>query len=79
MCYIRGNQKSHDLHLLCLVVQSFILFCVFVAGWRHALRSEWPFIIIIISTIITKTYTYVNVFEVHIVHIQFPSSQSESW
>ena len=21
---------------------------VFVAGWRHALRSEWPFIIIII-------------------------------
>ena len=22
-------------------------FCVFVAGWRHALRSEWPFIIII--------------------------------
>ena len=24
--------------------------CVFVAGWRHALRSEWPFIIIIIIT-----------------------------
>ena len=23
-------------------------FCVFVAGWRHALQSEWPFIIIII-------------------------------
>ena len=23
-------------------------FCVFVASWRHALRSEWPFIIIII-------------------------------
>ena len=22
--------------------------CVFVAGWKHALRSEWPFIIIII-------------------------------
>ena len=22
-------------------------FCAFVAGWRHALRSEWPFIIII--------------------------------
>ena len=20
-------------------------FCVFIAGWRHALRSEWPFII----------------------------------
>ena len=26
-------------------------FCVFVAGWRHALRSEWPFIIIIIITV----------------------------
>ena len=25
-------------------------FCVFVAGWRHALRSEWPFIIIINGT-----------------------------
>ena len=24
-------------------------FCVFVAGCRHALRSEWPFIIIIIT------------------------------
>ena len=23
-------------------------FCVFVAGWRHALRSEWPFTIITI-------------------------------
>ena len=22
---------------------------MFVAGWRHALRSEWPFIIIIIK------------------------------
>ena len=22
-------------------------FCVFVDGWRHALRSEWPFTIII--------------------------------
>ena len=24
-------------------------FCVFVTGWRHALRSEWPFVIIIIT------------------------------
>ena len=23
-------------------------FCVFVAGWRHALWSEWPFIFIFI-------------------------------
>ena len=21
--------------------------CVFVAGWRHALRSEWPFILLL--------------------------------
>ena len=27
-------------------------FCVFIAGWRHALRSEWPIIIIIIIIII---------------------------
>ena len=25
--------------------------CVFATGWRHALRSEWPFIIIIIIII----------------------------
>ena len=24
-------------------------FCVFVAGWRHALRSAWPFIIIVLK------------------------------
>ena len=24
-------------------------FCVFVAGWRHAFRSEWPFTIFIIT------------------------------
>ena len=32
-------------------------FCVFVAGWRHALRREWPFIIIIItfSTVLLQT------------------------
>ena len=35
-------------------------------------------IIMSISTIITKTNTHVNVFEVNIVNIQFPSSQSES-
>ena len=29
-------------------------FCVFVAGWRHALRSEWPFIIIIIIIIVQQ-------------------------
>ena len=23
-------------------------FCVFVAAWRHDLRSEWPFIIMIV-------------------------------
>ena len=28
-------------------------FCMFVTGWRHALRSEWPFINIIITTKLT--------------------------
>ena len=27
-------------------------FCAFVAGWRHALRIEWPFIIIIIINVL---------------------------
>ena len=31
-------------------------FCVFVAGWRHALRSEWPFIIIIITVAYLRLY-----------------------
>ena len=31
-------------------------FCVFVAGWRHALRSEWPFIIIIIMDTCLNVY-----------------------
>ena len=30
------------------IIYVHVMFCVFVAGWRHALRSEWPFIIIII-------------------------------
>ena len=37
--------------LFALVVEGLgFEFCVFVAGWRHALRSEWPFIIIIITS-----------------------------
>ena len=32
-------------------------FCVFVAGWRHALRSEWPSIIIIII-LVTSSYCF---------------------
>ena len=34
-------------------------FCVFVAGWRHALRGEWPFIIIIITDSGPDLYKYV--------------------
>ena len=30
-------------------------FCVFVARWRHALRSEWPFIIIIIIIMLPES------------------------
>ena len=40
-------------------------FCVFVAGWRHALRIEWPFIInnntviiILIVTVLLKGCAY---------------------
>ena len=35
-------------------------FCMFVAGWRHALRSEWPFIIIIIITTGLRSHGGVN-------------------
>ena len=41
---------GQDRELLAFVVGGLgFEFCVFVAGWRLALRSEWPFIIIIIS------------------------------
>ena len=30
-------------------------FCVFVAVWRHAIRSEWPFIVIIIIILLINT------------------------
>ena len=33
---------------------------VFVAGWRHALRSEWPFIIIIIIIKVVNYITYLG-------------------
>ena len=29
-------------------------FCVFIAGWRHALRSEWPFISNITLLLLTQ-------------------------
>ena len=42
-------------------------FCVFVAGWRHALRSEWPFIItgtVIYYVIITEIpYAIILIFK----------------
>ena len=31
---------------------------MFVAGWRHALRSEWPFIIIIIMCVYMTDIRY---------------------
>ena len=30
-------------------------FCVFVAGWRHALRSEWPSVSIIVIKHVPST------------------------
>ena len=44
-------------------------FCVFVAGWRHALRSEWPFISIIIFSIIIIVIFFSIVIVVSIVSI----------
>ena len=37
-------------------------FCEFVAGWRHALRSEWPFIIIIINRTPQAVATYTHAY-----------------
>ena len=33
-------------------------FFMFLAGWRYALRSEWPFIIIIITTLLQPITTW---------------------
>ena len=33
-------------------------FGMFVAGWRHALRSEWPFIIVITTPIADRAVVY---------------------
>ena len=33
---------------------------MFVAGWRHALRSEWPYIIIIIISELFNTIFAAN-------------------
>ena len=52
MCFILFS--SFPLLLAFVVGGLGFEFCVFVAGWRHALRSEWPFIIIIIMYICHK-------------------------
>ena len=41
------NIKSKKLLFAFVVGGLGFEFCVFIAGWRHALRSEWPFTIII--------------------------------
>ena len=33
---------------------------MFVAGWRHALRSEWPFIIIIKAQLLFRSTVYIT-------------------
>ena len=43
--YTIGQVNSHRVNY-CMVYLHFTVVKV-VAGWRHALRSEWPFIIII--------------------------------
>ena len=47
VCYVLSTASAAFSHL-------YTVYCMFVAGWRHALWSEWPFIIIII--IITVYY-----------------------
>ena len=44
-------------------------FCVFVAGWRHALRSEWPFIMIIIRAILGNKIAFMTRFNADISNI----------
>ena len=39
-----SNNNSTGVTVGCLGFE----FCMFVTGWRHALRSEWPFIIILL-------------------------------
>ena len=46
-------------------------FCVFVAGWRHALRSEWPFIIIIITFDFTHGYGFIYFHNFLGAHVRF--------
>ena len=60
-CVERGGQPVLSFEQCFILFSSFPLllafvvgglgfeFCVFVAGWRHALRSEWPFLLIIIK------------------------------
>ena len=38
----------HKISIVCVGGLGFE-FCMFVVGWRHALRSEWPFVSIIIT------------------------------
>ena len=49
------------------ILYKFFLFCVFVAGWRHALRSEWPFIfsLIISSGFVYKHHCVMSVYYCH--------------
>ena len=56
--FIHGSTVHIGFYCYCVIVVIIIWFvvgglgfefCVFVAVWKHALRSEWPFIIIIIN------------------------------
>ena len=54
--FIHGhNAQQHQRQVLAFVVGGLgFEFCVFIAGWRHALQSEWPFIIIIIAAAVAE-------------------------
>ena len=63
--YINARCSQLIQYIICIIIRLFAFvvgglgfeFCVFVAGWRHALRSEWPFIIIIIIRLLTWLLT----------------------
>ena len=78
MYYIRGNKKSHALYMHTSFEGLLPNLSVNTPTVHAAQHFIFHYAIISISTIITNTHTSVNVFEVNIVNIQLPGSQSES-
>ena len=43
--------KSDKPSILIIIITVGFEFCVFVAGWRHALQSEWLLLLLLLSTV----------------------------